>query len=124
MTIALRVLSRFVVISVSRREPGCEIAEAKCRHLQLVLDPICLILRLSKSSSTGIPVICRGYPVMPTQNGTSSAGALGSSIALASLFSVVGAPRNCTRDAMISVRCRLPPSFFASNSRVRRRPST
>src|ERR1700728_966669 len=62
MTIALRVLSRFVVISVSRREPGCGIAEAKCRHLQLVLDPICLILRLSKSSSTGIPVICRGYP--------------------------------------------------------------
>jgi len=29
-----------------------------------------------------------------------------------------GGQRNCTRDAMISVRWRLPPLFFASNSRV------
>lgn len=46
------------------------------------------------------------------------------STAIASLFSASGAPRNCTRDATISVRWRLPPLFFASNSRVRRRPST
>jgi hypothetical protein len=58
------------------------------------------------------------------QNGTSSAGGMGSSIALASVFSAVGEPRNWTREAMISVRCRFPPLFFASNSRVRSRPST
>ncbi len=58
------------------------------------------------------------------QNGTSSVGTTGSSTALASLFSAGPGPRNCTRDATISVRLRLPPLFLISNSRVRGLPST
>jgi len=69
--------------------------------------------------------VSTGFSTASTQNGASSpAGACDSPASTASIRPAGGRPRNSTRVATTSVCWRLPPLFFASYSRVRRRPST